>query len=281
MLSGNRLRVDALRLRIGFSKPVCPSRWPRGISIAVSEPNCPSQPVSDSLPGLKTLHSEPAGPSELALWLNFGFSEPKHPTCTPIQGPPGLKIAVFDPARPFRRPLWLNFGFSKPKLPSCTPLQGPPGLKIAVFDPQRPSRVPLWLNFGFSEPKHPTCTPLQGPPGLKIALPEPARPFPVPLARVAGPEQERAALSAVADSGKPLPLQPFGSACPSTRSGCAVPCGPSRSQARVPSLPGPANPATSAPGEYQLRHSQAFARTFARASPRLGFVKFTCNGVSC
>ena len=217
MLSGNRLRVDALRLRIGFSKPVCPSRWPRGISIAVSEPNCPSQPVSDSLPGLKTLHSEPAGPSELALWLNFGFSEPK--------------------------------------LPTCTPLQGPPGLKIAVFDPQRPSRVPLWLNFGFSEPKHPTCTPLQGPPGLKIALPEPARPFPVPLARVAGPEQERAALSAVADSGKPLPLQPFGSACPSTRSGCAVPCGPSRSQARVPSLPGPANPAPSAPGEYQLRHS--------------------------
>ena len=127
LLSGNRLRVDALRLRIGFSKPVCPSRWPRGISIAVSEPNCPSQPVSDSLPGLKTLHSEPAGPSELALWLNFGISEPKLPSCTPIQGPPGLKIA----------------------------------------------------------------------------LPDPARPFPVPLARVAGPEQERAALSAVADSGKP------------------------------------------------------------------------------
>ena len=173
MLSGNRLRVDALRLRIGFSKPVCPSRWPRGISIAVSEPNCPSQPVSDSLLGIKTLHSEPAGPSELALWLNFGISEPKHRTCTPLQGPPGLKIA----------------------------------------------------------------------------LPEPARPFPVPLARVAGPEQERAALSAVADSGKPLPLQPFGSACPSTRSGCAVPCGTSRSQARVPSLPGPANPALSASGK--------------------------------
>ena len=75
------------------------------------------------------------------------------------------------------------------------------------------------------------------------------QPFPVAHARVAGPEQERAALSAVADSGKPLPLQPFGSACPSTRSGCAVPCGPSRSQARVPSLPGPANPALSAPGK--------------------------------
>ena len=179
MLSGNRLRVNALWHRNVDFNPVCPSRWPRGISIAVSEPNCPSQPVSDSLPGLKTLHSEPAGPSELALWLNFGISEPKHRTCTPLQGPPGLKIA----------------------------------------------------------------------------LPEPARPFPVPLARVAGPEQERAALSAVADSGKPLPLQPFGSACPSTRSGCAVPCGPSRSQARVPSLPGPANPAPSAPGEYQLRHS--------------------------
>ena len=38
-------------------------------------------------------------------------------------------------------------------------------------------------------------------------------------------------------------------ACPSTRSGCAVPCGASRSQARVPSLPGPANPALSASGK--------------------------------
>ena len=46
------------------------------------------------------------------------------------------------------------------------------------------------------------------------------------------------------------PLQPFGSACPSTRSGCAVPCGTSRSQARVPSLPGPVNPALGAPDEH-------------------------------
>ncbi|MDD7010841.1 MAG: hypothetical protein SPH70_06495 [Candidatus Cryptobacteroides sp.] len=66
--------------------------------------------------------------------------------------------------------------------------------------------------------------------------------------RVAGPEQERVALRAVADSGKPLPLQPIGSACPSTRSGYAVPCGASRSQTRVSSLPGPANPALCAPG---------------------------------
>ena len=43
--------------------------------------------------------------------------------------------------------------------------------------------------------------------------------------RVAGTEQERAALRTVADSGKPLPLQPIGSACPSTMSGSAVPCG--------------------------------------------------------
>ena len=51
--------------------------------------------------------------------------------------------------------------------------------------------------------------------------------FPAAHARVAGPEQERVALRTVADSGKPLPLQPIGSACPSTRSGCAVPCGAS------------------------------------------------------
>ena len=50
---------------------------------------------------------------------------------------------------------------------------------------------------------------------------------PAAHARVAGPEQERVALRTVADSGKPLPLQPFGSACPSTRSGYAVPCGTS------------------------------------------------------
>ena len=217
MLSGNRLRVNALWHRNVDFNPVCPSRWPRGISIAVSEPNCPSQPVSDSLLGIKTLHSEPAGPSELALWL---------------------KIAIFNPV-----------------CPSQPPSDSLLGIKTLHSEPIGPSELALWLNFGFSKPKLPSCTPLQGPPGLKIALPEPARPFPVPLARVAGPEQERAALSAVADSGKPLPLQPFGSACPSTRSGCAVPCGPSRSQARVPSLPGPANPAPSAPGEYQLRHS--------------------------
>ena len=60
---------------------------------------------------------------------------------------------------------------------------------------------------------------------------------PAAHARVAGPEQERVALRTVADSGKPLPLQPFGSACPSTRSGYAVPCGASRSQTRVSSLP--------------------------------------------
>ena len=71
---------------------------------------------------------------------------------------------------------------------------------------------------------------------------------PAAHARVAGPEQERVALRTVADSGKPLPLQPIGSACPSTRSGYAVPCGASRSQTRVSSLPGPANPALCAPG---------------------------------
>ena len=51
--------------------------------------------------------------------------------------------------------------------------------------------------------------------------------IPAAHARAAGPEQERVALRTVADSGKPLPLQPIGSACPSTRSGCAVPCGAS------------------------------------------------------
>ena len=78
-------------------------------------------------------------------------------------------------------------------------------------------------------------------------------PFSTPAAhaRVAGPEQERVALRTVADSGKPLPLQPFGSACPSTRSGYAVPCGTSRSQTRVSSLPGPANPALCAPGRLK------------------------------
>ena len=77
--------------------------------------------------------------------------------------------------------------------------------------------------------------------------------FPAAHARVAGPEQERVALRTVADSGKTLPLQPFGSACPSTRSGYAVPCGTSRSQTRVSSLPGPANPALCAPGRLGLR----------------------------
>ena len=74
---------------------------------------------------------------------------------------------------------------------------------------------------------------------------------PAAHARVAGPEQERVALRTVADSGKPLPLQPIGSACPSTRSGYAVPCGASRSQTRVSSLPGPANPALCAPGRLE------------------------------
>ena len=64
---------------------------------------------------------------------------------------------------------------------------------------------------------HPWC-----PFGTKLPFSTPAA-----HARVAGPEQERVALRAVADSGKPLPLQPIGSACPSTRSGCAVPCGAS------------------------------------------------------
>ena len=89
MLSGNRLRVNALWHRNVDFNPVCPSRWPRGISIAVSEPNCPSQPVSDSLPGLKTLHSEPADPLELALWLIIAIFNPECPSWPPSKALPG------------------------------------------------------------------------------------------------------------------------------------------------------------------------------------------------
>ena len=65
----------------------------------------------------------------------------------------------------------------------------------------------------------------------------------------------------------PAPLKPFGSACPSARSGCAVPCGTSRSPARVPSLPGSANPALCAPGKHCLRDGPRLRLRIASAEP--------------
>ena len=85
-------------------------------------------------------------------------------------------------------------------------------------------------NSSASQGRHPSSCPTS--PACKQPNFQPNRQsyhhsFPAAHARVAGPEQERVALRTVADSGKPLPLHPFGSAFPSTRSGCAVPCGTS------------------------------------------------------
>ena len=122
-------------------------------------------------------------------------------------------------------------------------------------------------NSSASQGRHPSSCPTS--PACKQPNLQPNRQsyhhsFPAAHARVAGPEQKRVALRTVADSGKPLSLQPFGSACPSTRSGCAVPCGTSRSQTRVSSLPGPANPALCAPGRLKPAPCHALPWHFAR-----------------
>ena len=80
--------------------------------------------------------------------------------------------------------------------------------------------------------------------GVPPQTPAPLKPFPTllrkvtgrggPLMRTASARFKRSNMQA-----SRCPLQPFGSACPSTRSGCAVPCGPSpairrpRSESRV------------------------------------------------
>ena len=128
-------------------------------------------------------------------------------------------------------------------------------LKKRVFNPAASSNIALRLKINIFNPKYSLHTPFQGLSGIKSRLSEPTAPSRCRLLglQVRSRSAQHSVLSRTTASRSPL--QPFGSACPSTRSGCAVPCGPSRSQARVPSLPGPANPAPSAPGEYQLRHS--------------------------
>ena len=165
-------------------------------------------------------------------------------------GAPGLKTRIPEPAGPVRRPPWIRFGISKPKYPSPAPSQALPGLKTRIPEPAGPFRRPLWIRLGVSKPKYPSLAPSQALPGLKTRIPEPAGPFRCRLLglQVRSRSAQHSVLSRTAASRSPL--QPFGSACPSTRSGCAVPCGPSRSQARVPSLPGPVNPALGAPDEH-------------------------------
>ena len=169
--------------------------------------------------GIKSRLSEPRSLSEGCCGINFGVPEPKHPFCTPFQGHFGIKSRHFEPTRPSRWPLRLRISISKPICPFAPHPQAPFGIKSRLSEPALPSRWPhLSTKMGLLVDKN------------RFSCPQT---IPVPLARVAGPEQERYA-------------------CPSTRSGCAVPCGASRSQARVPSLPGPANPALSAPGKLEL-----------------------------
>ena len=145
-------------------------------------------------------------------------------------GAPGLKTRIPEPAGPFRRPLRLKFGISKPKYPSLAPSQALPGLITRIPEPADPFRLPPGIIFGIPMPKYPSPAPFQGPPGLKTRIPEPAGPFRCRLLglQVRSRSAQHSVLSRTA--ARRSPLQPFGSACPSTRSGCAVPCGTSRSQ---------------------------------------------------
>ena len=166
--------------------------------------------------------------------------------------PPGSSGS--NTSSPWKRPV--NANSAESRLPilspyalpdgsagSILPLPGPTATLQPLSKPL-PGAISAFLSLwpfpaslsgaksAFSIPNSPSAPRSKALPGSKLVILS-QQPFRVSHARVAGPEQERYA-------------------CPSTRSGCAVPCGASRSQARVPSLPGPANPALSAPGKLEL-----------------------------
>ena len=215
----------------------CRCRWhfPDGLSgskLAISIPFAPVGPLRTAFPGSKSVILIPSAlpaslsGSESAFPIPFA---PLNPLRTAF---PGSKPAFLSPQTLPASLSGSESAFPIPFAPLAPRSKAFPGSISPYLSPNTP---PAPLSKAF--------------PGSKPAF---LRPQTLPGAACSGCRSGAGARSTQcchADSGKPRPLQPFGSACPSARSGCAVPCGPSRSQARVPSLPGPVNPAPCAPGQ--------------------------------
>ena len=97
-----------------------------------------------------------------------------------------------------------DLAFPSPNAPSAPISEALSGANPAFLSPRAlPDGLPGSISAVLSP--NDTIQLLRNPSRDQNSVFQSRRPFPASLARVAGPEQERAALSAVADIGKPLP----------------------------------------------------------------------------